>query len=76
MNNMFVPIYIILAGRYLTYIHKKLIEFNEKKWGEVRERYILLIAKTPIMVFILLGVSAIIGRLLEIYFEFIFNYIT
>lgn len=73
---MFVPIYIILAGRYLTYIHKKLIEFNEKEWGEVRGRYIFLIAKTSIMVFILLGVSAIIGRLLEIYFEFIFNYIT
>ena len=73
---MFIPIYIILAGKYLTYIRRKLIEYSKKDWGEVRESYILLIAKTPIMVFILLGTSVIIGRLLEIWFEFVFNYIT
>lgn len=73
---LFILIYFILATRYLTYFHKKLVEYNQKQWGEVRGAYILLVFKSCMMVFALIGVSAIASRILTIWIEFMMNYIT
>ena len=73
---LFTLTYIILATRYLSYVHKKLVEYKQKQWKEVREKYILLIFKSSIMVFPLLFVSAIASRALTMWIEFMMNYIT
>lgn len=73
---LFILIYFILATRYLTYLHKKLVEYNQKRWGEIREAYILLIFRSAIMIFPLLFFSAMISKLLTMYIEFMMNYIT
>lgn len=73
---LFILIYFIFATRYLTYFHKKLVEYNQKKWGEVRNAYILLVFKSFMLVFPLIGVSAIVSRLLTLWINFMMNYIT
>ena len=73
---LFILIYIIFATRYLTYFHKKLVEYGQKRWGEVREAYILLVFKSCMIVFPLLFVSAIASRILTMWIEFMMNYIT
>lgn len=73
---LFILIYFMLATRYLRYVLKKLIEYKQKKWEEVRNSYIWLIYKSVMMVFPLLFVSAVISKLLTMYVEFMMNYIT
>ena len=73
---LFILIYFILAIKYLSYFHKKLVEYNQKRWGEVRTAYILLVFKSCMIVFPLIGISVITSRILTIWIEFMMNYIT
>ena len=73
---LFILIYLILAIRYLTYFKKKLVEYKQKKWEEVRDAYILLVFKSFMIGFPLIVVSAIVSRLLTLWFNFMMNYIT
>lgn len=73
---LFILIYFIFATRYLTYFHKKLVEYNQKKWREVRDAYILLLFKSFTIWIPLIGVSDILSRLLTLWINFMMNYIT
>lgn len=73
---LFILIYFILAARYLCYFHKKLVEYNQKRWAEVRNAYIWLVYKSAMIVFPLIFIAAVISKLLAMYIKFMMNYIT